>query len=250
MVVCIVPVVLWAVVILAIAAPATAPSADVYRCVATTMPVAIDGKLDDAAWSTADWTADFVDVVGGDAHPQPPPLRTRAKLLWDERFLYVAAEIEETDVHAAMRQHDMPLFREGAFEIFLDPDDDGRDYFELEANAIGTTFDLVMDKPYRDGGHADDSFDVADLKCGVHVDGTLDDRTDRDGGWTVELAIPWTSLKRIGVNRAPRRGDRWRMELGRSPGRVGGRFSTWRPHGRGDMHMPEKWGYVEFAREH
>jgi hypothetical protein len=211
------------------------------------MPVNVDGKLDDTAWQAAPWTADFGDVVGGDAHPQPPPPRTRAKLLWDQKFLYVAAEIEDPDVHAQMRQRDMPLFREGAFEIFLDPDDDGRDYLELEVNALGTIFDLVMDKPYRAGGRADDSFDVEGIRCGVHVEGTLDDRADRDRGWTAELASPWTSLKRIGVKGPPGSGDRWRMELGRSPGRVGGRFATWRPHGRGDMHMPEKWGYLEFV---
>jgi hypothetical protein len=242
--------VFWAVVILAVTAPATAPSADVYRCTPTTMPVTVDGKLDDAAWQAAPWTADFVDIVGGNTHPQPPPLRTRAKLLWDERFLYVAAEMQETDVHAEMKQRDMPLFREGAFEVFLDPDADGRDYLELEVNAIGTIFDLVMDKPYRDGGRADDSFDVEGVQVAVHVDGTLDDRSDRDRGWTAELAIPWSSLKHIGVNGPPRSGNRWKIEMGRSPGREGGRFSTWRPHGRGDMHMPEMWGYLEFAPEH
>jgi hypothetical protein len=247
-VVCIVPVVFWVVVILAAEVASTGPAPDVYRCAATTMPVTVDGKLDDVPWRAAPWTSDFVDIVGGEAHPQPPPLRTRAKLAWDDKFLYVAAEIEETDIHAQMRQRDMPLFREGAFELFLDPDDDGRDYLELEVNAIGTIFDLMMDKPYRAGGHGDASLDLEAAACRVHVDGTLDDRADRDRGWTMELAIPWTSLDRIGVKGPPKVGDRWRMELGRSPGRPGGRFATWRPHGRGDMHVPDKWGYLQFER--
>jgi hypothetical protein len=240
---------MWAVVMLAAALPATAPTAPtppVYRCVATTAPVTVDGKLDEAAWSAAEWTSDFGDVVGGPDHPAPP-LRTRAKLLWDDRFLYVAAEMSETEIHAEMRERDMPLFREGAFELFLDPDDDGRDYLELEVNALSTVFDLIMDKPYRDGGKSDSAFDVEGLKSAVHVDGTLNDDSDRDRGWTMELAIPWAALQRIGVSGPPKAGARWRMEMGRAPGRPRARFSTWSPHGRGDMHMPEKWGYVEFA---
>ena len=230
------------VVILAATAPSSPP---VYRCAATTQTVTIDGKLDDAAWSTAAWTDDFGDIVDGSA----AALRTRAKMVWDDKFLYVAAEIAETDVHARMRERDMPLYREGAFELFLDPDDDGRDYLELEVNALASVFDLVMDKPYRAGGKSDASFDVKDLRAAVALDGTLNDDSDRDRGWTVELAIPWASLKRIGVDGPPKPGARWRMELGRSPGRAGARYATWSPHGVGDMHVPKKWGYVEFARK-
>ena len=245
--VCIVPGVLWLVAILAAVLPTTAPSPPpVYQATATTMPVTIDGKLDDAAWSQTAWTSDFGDVVGGPDHP-PPQLRTRAKLLWDEKFLYLAAEIEETDIHAEMRERDMPLYREGAFEIFLDPDDDGRDYLELEVNALATVFDLIMDKPYRAGGHADEAFDLDGLKVTVHIDGTLNDPSDRDHGWTAELAISWEALKRLGISGPPGPGVRWRMELGRSPGKPHGRFSTWSPHGVGDMHVPEKWGYLEFS---
>jgi hypothetical protein len=239
-----IPAVILLVVMVALALPATDPlQPPVYRCVATTAPVAIDGKLDDPAWSAADWTSDFVGVTRGDC----AALRTRAKLLWDDRCLYVAAEMEQPDVQATMRQRDMPLFKEDAFELFLDPNDDGRDYLELEISALGTIFDLIMDKPYRDGGQADAAFNVESLKSAVHIDGTLNDPADRDRGWTVEIAIAWESLKKI-VPAAPKPGARWRMELGRSPGRPGGRFVTWAKHGQGDMHMPEKWGVIEFVR--
>ena len=230
---------------LALALPATAPSPPVYCCVATTAPVAIDGKLDDAAWSAAQWTSDFVDITRGDR----PPLRTRAKLLWDEKNLYVAAEMEQPDVRATMEQRDMPLFREDAFEVFEVRGIVVAVAVELEINALSTVFDLIMDKPYRGGGQADAAFDIEGLKSAVHVDGTLNDRIDRDRGWTVEMAIPWESLKKIAPAGPPKAGARWRMELGRSPGRPHGRFVTWSPHGEGDMHMPEKWGYLEFARD-
>src|SRR5439155_18516641 len=115
------------------------------------------------------------------------------------------------DVRATMEQRDMPLFREDAFEVFLDPDDDGRDYLEMEINAINTVFDLIMDKPYRDGGQADDTFNVEGLKSAVHVDGTLNDDTDRERGWPVEMAIPWESLKKVAGAGPPKVGARWRL---------------------------------------
>jgi hypothetical protein len=238
-----IPIVFAAVVMLALAVAATEPSPPVYRCVATTAPVVIDGKLDDATWSAAEWSSDFVGVARGDR----APLRTRAKLLWDDRCLYIAAEMEQPDVRATMRERDMSLYKEDAFELFLDPDDDGRDYLELEINALGTIFDLILDKAYRDGGKADAAFDVENLKSAVHVDGTLNDPSDRDRGWTAEIAIPWESLKKI-TPAAPKAGARWRMELGRSPAGPRGRFVTWAIHGQGDMHMPEKWGFIEFVR--
>src|SRR3954464_1591031 len=88
---------------IAATAPADLPT---YRCAAATQAVTIDGKLDDPAWAATEWTSNFVDIRGSDL--PAPPLRTRAKLLWDESALYVGIECQEPDVRAAMRERDMP----------------------------------------------------------------------------------------------------------------------------------------------
>ena len=74
----------------------------------------IDGKLDDPAWNDAPWTDDFVDIEG-DAKPKPR-FRTRAKMLWDDQNLYIAAELEEPYVWATLREHDSVIFRDPDFE--------------------------------------------------------------------------------------------------------------------------------------
>jgi hypothetical protein len=201
--------------------------------------------LDDAAWSAAAWTSDFVDIAGNDRPPLP--VRTRAKLLWDEHHLYVAAELEEDDVRATLRDRDRALHREGAIELFLDPDDDGRDYLELQVNALGTVCDLLLDKPYRAGGHADEAFTLEGMRVAVHVDGTINDPSDRDRRWTVEVAIPFESLRKLAPTLPPRPGTRWRMNLARSPGRRDRRFATWSPQGEVNMHLPERWGWLVFT---
>jgi hypothetical protein len=241
---------LVALLILATTAPATAPSPPTYRCVAATQPINIDGKLDDPAWQSAVWTSDFVDIEGADR--PPPALRTRAKLLWDSTNLYLAAELQETDVRAEMRDRDDPLFRENAFELFLDPDNDGRNYLELEINALNTVFDLIMDKPYRAGGHSDDAFTIEGMKTAIHIDGTLNDPSDHDRAWTIEIAIPWKSIKSLAPRAVPpTTGSRWRINLARceyTRGERGVKFSTWSPHGAVNMHLPDKWGWLEFVR--
>ena len=90
------------------------------------------------------------------------------------------------------------------------------------------------------------------------VDGTLNDDTDVDRGWTVEVAFPWSGMTHLAGGRAipPRPGDEWRIFFGRFERLVfGGRELTphpawcWTPHGRYDTHRPESWTRVVFADE-
>ena len=67
-----------------------------YICGRAREPIQIDGKLDDPAWHSAAWTEDFVDIEG--AHRPRPRFRTRAKMLWDDDYLYVYAELQEPHV--------------------------------------------------------------------------------------------------------------------------------------------------------
>ncbi len=71
-----------------------------YLCRHTDTPIVVDGKLDDAAWADALWTTDFVDIQDS-ARPKPR-FRTRAKMLWDDDYLYIAAELEEPHVWATL----------------------------------------------------------------------------------------------------------------------------------------------------
>ena len=156
-------------------------------------PPAIDGALGDAAWLTAPWTEPFVDIRGEDW--PDPSLATRVRIVWDEDHLYIGAELEEPHLWATLGERDAILYREHDFEVFLDPDGDALDYYELEINALGTEFDLFLDRPYRRTGKANVAWDMVGLRTAVGLDGTLNDPADEDGGWTVEIAIPWAALR-------------------------------------------------------
>lgn len=166
-----------------------------------------------------------MDIEG--AHRPPPRYRTRAKLAWDDAHLYVAVEMEEPDVWATYTTRDQVVFEENDIEIFLDPDGDGRAYYELEVNCLGTIFDLYLHRTYRDGGPAVHPWDCAGLRTAIGVRGTVNDPRDEDRGWTLEWAIPFACLvppagdfepEGAEVARAgapPRPGDTWRVNFSR-----------------------------------
>ena len=170
----------------------SSPAPKGYICCRATAPIRIDGRLDEDAWKLAPWTDDFVDIQG-DARPQPR-FRTRAKMLWDDSYFYVAAVLEEPHVWGTLTKHDSVIFQDNDFEIFIDPDGDNHEYYELEINALNTEWDLFLKKPYRDGGPAINEWEVPGLKKAVHVDGTLNNAKDTDKSWSVEFAIPWKVL--------------------------------------------------------
>ena len=95
----------------------------VYRAVAINAPITVDGDLDEPQWESGHWTEDFVDILGTD-RPNPP-LRTRLKLLWDNDFLFLGAEMEEPHLWATLTNRDAIIYRDDDFEVFLDPYGDG-----------------------------------------------------------------------------------------------------------------------------
>jgi hypothetical protein len=188
-----------------------------------------------------------------------PALRTRVKMLWDDSNLYIAADIAGPHLWAEMTRHDSPLYQENAFEFFIDPDGDNHEYYEFEINARNTTWDLFLPRPYRDGGRALSDWEILGLQSAVHLDGTLNDPSDVDRGWTLELAVPWFALGEQARRASPpHAGDQWRMNFTRvetpldvQAGRYRkverpSRVFSWARQYVMDIHRPETWGYVQF----
>jgi WD40 repeat protein/serine/threonine protein kinase len=229
-----------------------------YRAAAA---IVMDGKLDDDAWQAAPWTDDFVDIEG-DLRIKPR-FRTRVKMLWDDDYLYIGAELEEPHVQGTITKRDSYIFHEdNDFEVFINPDGNNHNYAELEMNALNTVWDLRLKKPYRDGGKAEDDWNIPGLKTAVHVNGTINNSRDVDKGWTIEIAIPWQITDALNGKpaRPPRDGEQWRINFSRVQWRfdiVDGKYVrrkdrkednwVWSPQGAVDMHRPERWGYVQFS---
>ena len=149
------------------------------------------------------------------------------------------------------------------FEVFIDPDGDTHQYYEFEINALGTEWDLLMIKPYRDGGPFVSAWDIAGLQTAVRVWGSINDPSDEDQGWSVEMAFPWAVLAEATHKKVPPvDGDQWRINFSRVQWaladdlgkyvKIEGRSPdnwVWSPQGLVNMHYPEKWGFVQFTAE-
>jgi len=166
----------------------------------------IDGRLDDEAWTKAEPII-LVDTVTG----KPVTKRTVAKMCWDDIHLYISFECEDEDIWGTFTKHDEWVFTEEVVEAFLCPTCDINRYFEINVSPRNVVFDgdLQLVNGQHPGVAAMMGWDCKDLRTAVVVDGTLDDRTDKDRGWTVEMAIPFESLRR----QTPKPGERWRGNL-------------------------------------
>ncbi len=236
-----------------------------YVCYRTQEAPAIDGRLTESCWVAARWTEDFIDIEGS-SRPTPR-FRTRARMLWDDTHFYVGAQMEEPHVWGTLTDRDAVIFHDNDFEVFIDADGDTHTYCELEINALGTEWDLLLVKPYRDGGPAVHAWDIPGLRTAVFVEGTLNHGTDRDRGWSVEIAFPWEALRECAGRPAPPLpGDQWRVNFSRVEWQAAFRAMAymkltdpetgkpypednwvWSPQGVINMHYPEMWGFVQFS---
>jgi len=241
--------------------------------------IQVDGKLDERAWQTAPTSPRYVDILSG----QPTLHDTRATVLWDEEKLYIGVRIEEPNVRAKYTNYNDPIYYDNDVEVFIA----GRDgYYEFEVNAFNTVYEVffIWNDAYERSGFAKapeftraklKPFNGVDFKnhprggrlgnfdwpfpgkkTAIHVDGTVNNDSDKDRGWTVELAFPWKGMKWLATDgRAlpPKEGDVWRMDFSRfntykapPPAKDSGGW-VWTRHGVWDSHVPECFAFIEFT---
>jgi hypothetical protein len=237
----------------------------VYHCRRASEALKLDGNLNKPFWKDAPWTADFLDIEGADK--PTPRFRTRAKLLWDDTALYIGAELQGNEIWGTIRKRDDIIFHDNDFEIFIDPDGDTHVYCEFEMNALNTVWDLLMVKPYRDGGMFINSFDIKGLETAVLIDGKLNNPSAKNRAWSLEVKMPFESLSECyKPGTIPRAGDYWRMNFSRVhwpveivnnsyQKRINPQTSkpfaehnwVWSPTGLINIHYPELWGFVFFC---
>lgn len=230
-----------------------------YTAYAINEPLHIDGTATERSWELAPWSSDFIDIEGD----LTPSYNTRLKMLWDAENLYVFVQMEEPHIWGTLKQRDTVIFYNNDFEIFIDPDGDTHNYIEVEVNALNTIWDLFLTKPYREGGRVLNHWDLKGLQSAVSFQGTLNNASDIDTSWSVELAIPWKALKEAGG--PPPENNFWRINFSRvqwqfdlidkryqrkkdATGKYLPEYNwVWSPQGVINMHEPEHWGYVFFS---
>ena len=287
------------------------PHPPVYYVSRSSSPLHIDGDiLSKPAWKAVPWSEPFGEIRGRlDAPYSDTPeyhrCVTRVKMLWDDKFLYIAAMLEYgidvsdevngevlekrdlgatdvnddlvTDIVASYTERNNPIFHQDSdFEVFLDVDGSCHAYKELEMNAWNTVWNLMLDKPYMDGGQEHSARVTSDLKDPLYYEvsgqvtstklirGSINGEnydSHKPNVWAVEIALPHFESRgycstNFQKNISPVVGETWRINFSRveKKGRINWTWApqiAWNPKekrfsGIVNMHAPESWGYIYF----
>ncbi|MBM4003176.1 MAG: hypothetical protein FJ295_07795 [Planctomycetes bacterium] len=181
-----------------------------FECRYAISPPVIDGKPDDEIWMAAEEISSFSLPWLGEKRRQARTA-TRARLLWDNQYLYFLADMEDRDLYADVTEHDGVTWENDVFELFFKPSDEHPGYYEFQVNAANTAFDMFV--PQRGSGNVRRyaRADEFHLESKVALRGTLNNWRDQDTGWTVEGRIPWRDFVRSGG--PPRPDERWKFVL-------------------------------------
>ena len=224
------------------------PPESVYKCPHITQPVKVDGLLDEPVWQQVPPLSFLIPVT-----LQQPLSKTEARLLWDDSHLYVGFKAYDQDVWSYLTQRDSTTCSEDVLEVFLKPDAAKESYYNFEINALSTVYDAFNLKRGAGGEdhHRWSRWNCEGLRSAVTIKGTINDHTDVDEYWQMEIAVPFAELPSLD-GRAPAPGDKWQFHLGRYD------YSVYLPEGvelsscarlsEVDFHRYEDWMTLEFVK--
>jgi hypothetical protein len=154
-----------------------------YRASRATGPIMVDGRLDDAAWRTANVISQLTQVEPNNG--QPSAFRTEFRIVFDATRLYVGIVARDTAGRDGVRVQDLrrkfDFFANDLAGIVLDPLHDGRNSVSFQTNPYGAQRELQV-------------FDGETYNR--EWEGVWRTRAQiTDSGWTAEISIPWQTLR-------------------------------------------------------
>jgi len=186
--------------------------------------ITIDGRPDEEVWKKAAVFKDFYQT--GPGYNTEPSKPTEVLVMYDEKDLYVAFKCwdEKDKIRASVAKRDN-IFGEDNVRMWLDTYDDQRRAYVLGFNPFG----IQQDGIYTEGQGADFSVDIVMESKGVI----------QDWGWTVEVKIPFKSLRY-----ATGKGKKWGFNCARNIDRFNDEFDQWYPDDRDVSGFLVKFGKI------
>ncbi len=173
------------------------------------VPPVVDGKLQQGEWEGVSWSTYFVSEVNG--KPEEGRFATRFKMgVWEDT-VYVLVRMNDDQVWANHTNYYSRYFQDNSIALYIDCNNDEYDYFTIMVNAMG-----LVRVGYNNSMHKKKYYTAHDLgiHCDVFVEGTLNDPSDKDQYWQVEMAIPINIHFNDTVLLKPN--DSWKLNLARS----------------------------------
>ncbi len=197
----------------------------VVRATRLTQPLVIDGSLDEAIYRDVKPVSDFIQTVPNEGEPASE--RTEAWIAYDDQNFYLACRCYDSAppeqwTANEYRRDTNQLRQNDMFGAMVDTFHDRRNGFNFYTNPLGARADQVVT---NEGNPNADWNPVWFVRTGRF-----------DGGWTVEMAIPFRSIRYVSgsnqdwgiqIRRAIRRKNEW-THLTFVPAATGGVTSIFR----------------------
>jgi len=214
-----------------------------YNVRRATGPITVDGKLDEAAWTSAAAPVTLQFLWDNQTGAKQ---KTSVRVMWDAQALYLGYEADDADVTARFLQRDDPTYQDDAVEFFVNPDPKQEVvYYGFEMNARGVLYDYLN----YNSRTLFKRWDSTGVKVATTIRGTLNERTDTDAGWTLEASIPWANFEELS-RRPPVAGAVWKANFNRWDGVAPARrMSIWSDPQNTESwpHVPSRFGELIFV---
>ena len=217
-----------------------------YEIVRAQEPVVIDGNWDKSVWEAANTFS--LQYFLGDI-PAFKPL-VRAKLMYDEKNLYVIFKIFDRFVRCKEEKINGAVWEDSCVEFFFAPDNDfAMRYFNLEINCLGVPLMRYNRIPRKDTEKLK-AADIRQIEIAHSIKDSFEGEITDTITWTVEYRLPLNILIKYSSNISqPREGVTWRANFYKIADKSSNpHYITWSPitNGKVDFHQPEFFNEIEF----
>ena len=180
-------------------------------------PPVVDGDLSDPCWANAP-KGEVSHPAGGGAPADPPPATFR--LLWDDTWLYFAAEVRDGTPSCVGAARDDRVWEGDCFELYLNPDNRKGEYYEIDFNSAGVVWDSLWVRRSDGRPQILRGWTAPSLACKTRT---------TPKGWTLEGRVRLDEFTGS-AHMPPQDGDAWRFNANYldSAGKAQSVF-TWSP---------------------
>jgi hypothetical protein len=209
--------------------------------------ITIDGSLIESVWKYTEPVALRDNKTG--SRVSDSTCQTQVETAYDSTYLYISFLCHDQDIWGTFTDRDQHLWTEEAVEVFIDTDTVLNTYVEIEVSPMNVLFDSYIVDPVIIDIEATKKFDLAGISTAVSVNGTVNEASDQDTKWSVEIAIPLKELveeqEKIIPGKTVWRINFYRIERKRTGESTG---YAWSPTGA-RFHKPAAFGILSFGKK-
>ncbi|WP_152285738.1 carbohydrate-binding family 9-like protein [Flavicella marina] len=224
---------------------------EIFHVTRTQETILIDGKMNEDSWGSTE--SRTLDYIYNNVKPTDNQKAT-FRMLWNEKSLYLFYEFEDKYLNARETKRDGKTFFDDCAEFFVIPVPDSLDvHFGFEVNLYQASNDILFFNNYYQGRDLGLKTFNPDFRTAVTYKGTINDDSDLDEGWTMEMEIPLSVFGFLGEIVPAKNGNKWaflvvRQDRNETKGerRI---TSTLFPiyDIEKDVHQPNRFGLMQFV---